>query len=192
MNLPKKWHFVFAIVTMISVVWWVSPDTQSPRSVFQKVKHPQEYMTQVSMWSYTETGQLKNEMSANYWAYLPETKASQLNEPHLIVYKPDNTLWHIKSKKGRILQPTVGVIDEVELMEDVEIERPGSAKVMPLKLETSVIRYRPKTEYAETDQFITMTKPDLKITGTGMKAFLDKNFVELLHNVKTYYMATKP
>lgn len=187
----KKAYFLLIFLTILSVIWVILPFDKKKQKKLQAVSHPQEYMTNVSMWSYTETGALKNELRAKYWAYLPETKSSELLLPHLTIYKPDKTIWHIDAKQGKVAQPTIGSIEQVELSNEVVIERPETDNhVIPLKLETSLLRYQPKTQYAETEQWITMTKPGLKIQGLGMRAFLDKNFVELLKDVKTTYIAT--
>lgn len=161
-----------------------------PKTHMRK-KDPQEYMKNVFVTIYTEQGLLKDELSAHYWAYLPEQKISTLVAPHLTVYRPDGTLWIIDAKKGKIKQPTLGTIEQIALQEEVTLERPATNKVLPIKLETEELRYQPKKQYAESDVFITMTKPDLKITGTGLRAFLDQSSVELLRDVKTYYTVTR-
>lgn len=147
-------------------------------------------MKDVSVWAYTEEGMLKHHLSADYWAYVPLHQASQLTTPHLTVYKPDNTIWTIDAKRGDVTQPTLGQIDQVELSDTVILKRPPSPNLMPITLETEVLRYQPKKQYAETDQSITLTKPDLKITGVGMRAFLEKNTVELLNNVKSQFVSS--
>lgn len=176
---------------VLIIVIILLPTDKSNHYEHTKPHHPQEYMLQVAMWSYGEEGKLKNKVSADYWAYLPELNASKLTAPHLTVYKPDNTLWHIQAKEGKVIQPSVGQIQEVELRDNVTLQRPANDKVAPILLETSVIRYQPSIEYVETDKPITMTKPDLIISGVGMRAFLDKSIVELLHNVKTQYVTTQ-
>jgi len=154
-------------------------------------KDPQEYMKGVFVTIFTEQGLLKDELSAHYWAYLPEAKISTLVTPQLIVYKPDGTTWIINAKRGKIKQPTLGTIEQIALQEEVVLERPATKITLPIKLETEELRYQPKKQYAESDVFITMTKPDLKITGTGLRAFLDQSSVELLRDVKTYYTVTR-
>ncbi len=186
-----KAQVIIIIILVTCTLFLIIPNDKSQNYALTSPKHPQEYMSKVVMQGFTKEGALKNEVSTEYWAYLPENQSSELTAPHLIVHKPDQTVWHIQAKKGKITQPTVGTLNEIELFDEVSIKRPGNGReVMPLQLETSVLRYQPKTHFAETDQFITMTKPDLKITGVGMKAFLDKSYVEMLHDVKTYYDST--
>jgi LPS export ABC transporter protein LptC len=154
-------------------------------------KNPQEYMQAVFVTIFTEQGFLKDELSANNWAYLPEAQASTLVMPRLIVHKPDGTVWTIQARKGNITQPTLGTIEKITLQQEVILERPATETVVPIKLETDELHYQPQKQYATSDQFITMIRPNLKITGTGLRAFLDQSSVELLRDVKTYYTVTR-
>lgn len=153
-------------------------------------KYPQEYMKQVSVWSYTVDGSLKNYLSADYWAYEPSQKASKLLKPHLTIYKPDATEWRIDAKKAHVSQPTLGNIEQVELQDNVVLNRPQTKTAVPIQVETEILRYRPHQETADTDQQITLIKPDLKITGLGMHADLKTNSVKLLENVQTQFVTT--
>ena len=154
-------------------------------------QNPQEYMRQVFVTTFTEEGFLKDELFATYWAYLPEAQLSTLIVPHLTVHRSDGTIWHIDAKKGQVKQPSLGTIEQIALYENVVLERPATPLAISLKLETHELRYQPKKQYAESDDFITVTKPDLKITGTGLRAFLEQGSVELLRDVKTYYTVTR-
>lgn len=183
-----KIYYSFAALILLSLVFWLSPFEKTKDINFQLARQPEEYMSGVTVWNYSDKGDLKHYLSTAYWAYLPETGASTLTSPHLKVYKPDQTMWQIDAERGKVKQPNIGRIEQVELLGSVIMQRPATKKEMPIKVETETIRYEPKKEYAETDDFITLTKPDLTITGTGMRAFLDKSFVELLHNVKTCYI----
>jgi LPS export ABC transporter protein LptC len=177
------------LLITLGCIIWLGPFERSTEPLFRIHQQPEEYMSKVAVWSFTEEGSLENFLSADYWAYLPEIKASKLVLPHLTIYKPDNTLWNIDAKHARVKQPSLGTIEQIELLETVVLERPAAQMAAPIKVETQVIRYQPKKKYAETDQFITMTKPDLKITGVGMRAFLENGSVELLSDVKTSYLS---
>jgi LPS export ABC transporter protein LptC len=184
----KNLYYSFAVIIVLSLVFWLSPFEKAKDLSFHIASQPEEYMSEVLVWTFTEAGDLKHKLSAVYWAYRPETSSSTLTTPYLTVYRPDNTIWNINAKRGKVNQPNIGRVEQVELLENVVLERPETKTDMPIKIETEVIRYQPKQQYAETDQFLTLSKPDLKITGTGMRAFLDRSFVELLQNVKTYYV----
>lgn len=179
------------IIFVLSLVYWLTPFEKDKEFHFHPASQPEEYMSEVKVWNFSETGELKHYLSAHDWAYRPETASSKLTTPHLIVYKPDQSVWEINAKGGHIKQPDIGRVEQVELIGNVVLERLATNKEMPIKVETEVVRYQPKSQYAETDQFLTLTRPDLTITGTGMRAFLDKSFVELLSNVKTSYVPNR-
>jgi len=148
---------------------------------------PQEYMTNLTLTTYNEDGSLKDSLSAQHWAYLPEQNLSVVEKPHLTVYKPDQTFWNIDALHGKIEQPTLGSIEKITLQEKVTLERPQSATASFILVKSNEMQYLPKIQYAKTDELVTITKQGLQVTGTGMRAFLDKGSMELLHNVKTFY-----
>jgi lipopolysaccharide export system protein LptC len=150
-------------------------------------KKPQEYMRNAFVTLFTEGGVLKNELSAKYWAYLPEKKKSTFTMPHLTIYKPDGTLWHMDAQKGEALQPNIGAIEKIILQNNVILNRLGSKIADPIQVNTEAVDYYPKKQYAENNTFVKMNKPGLIITGVGLRAFLENGAVELLQNVKTYY-----
>lgn len=182
-----KTNIILIMLVLTGILMLISPFDKKSHNYFRIDKKPQEYMTRVSVTTYTEEGQLKNELSAHYWAYLPELDTSNLTQPHLTVYKLDGTIWHIDAKEGACTQPTLGAIENIQLKNEVVLQRQASQNTYPIRLETSALNYQPKKQYAETDQFITMTKPGLTITGVGLRAFIEQGIVELLHNVKTLY-----
>ncbi len=179
---------LFAILSL-SLLYFIQSEDGSREPLHLKMNlPPQEYMANAYLTSFEENGNLKEEITANRWAYLSEAKISTLSIPHLIIYKPDGTIWFIDAKKGTLKQPSLGTIEQIELQENVVIERPGTTTIVPLKLKTEKMSYQPKKQYAESAEPVVMTKPGLKITGTGLRAFLERDKVELLHNVKTFYL----
>jgi LPS export ABC transporter protein LptC len=184
----KTYIGLIAIILLGGFLFWVKPADKAAGEDLSLSKRPQEYMIKAFVTFYTEEGNLKNQLSADYWAYFPKIQASLLTTPHLTVYKADGTLWKVDAKKGKLQQPTLGSIEKISLQEKVILERPGTATAMPIKLETEMLDYHPKQQFAEGDQSITLIKPGLKITGIGLRAFLDKGIVELLKNVQTQYV----
>jgi LPS export ABC transporter protein LptC len=148
---------------------------------------PQEYMKMVALTTYDANGAIKNALFADYWAYSPQTEHSILNRPKLIVYKPDQTMWEIVAKQAKVSQPSIGAIASIALSKDVVLLQSTQSATPLVTVETQSLDYQPEKQYAETAQFVKMTKPALMITGIGLRAFLEKNWVELLHDVKTYY-----
>lgn len=179
---------VLALCSIGLLFFVKSQNHESQNNTFSE-KKPQEYMADFLVTLFTEEGLLKNKLAAHYWAYQPEKKGSTLTMPHFVIYKPDGSLWTIDANRGFIKQPNINTWDQIELYNQVVINRPATGVFVPLKLESDKLYYQPNKEYAETDQLVVMTKPGLKISGIGMRAFLDTSSVELLRDVKTYYTA---
>ena len=177
-------------IILLLVVFKKNEHNELLANRIQMNKQPQEYMKNVDATLFDEQGELKNELSAEYWAYLPTTGNSILKLPHLTVHKPNHAIWIVDAKQGKIKQPTLGNLENILLQEKVVVQRKETAGFIPMILETEELKYQPKEQYAETQQFVNITKPGLKITGIGLRAFLNEGRVELLNDVKTYYTTT--
>jgi LPS export ABC transporter protein LptC len=177
---------IFLALLSVALLFYVKSADHKPRNIHVETK-PQEYMADFFVTLFTEDGLVKNKLSGDYWAYQPETNGSTLKRPHLIVYKPDGSVWIIDAKQAFVKQPNIGTLDDIVLHNNVVIHRPATGTFVPITLETNALLYQPSKSYAESDELVTLTKPDLKVSGIGMRAFLDKDSVELLHNVKAAY-----
>lgn len=184
-----KNNFILIVLALLSValLFFVKSHEHKLQKNAHTEKHPQEYMAHFFVTVFTEQGFFENKLFAKYWAYQPETKGSTLTKPHLVIYKPDGSLWTIDANRGFIKQPNIGTLDQIILHDNVVINRPATNAFIPITLETEELSYQPSKEFAETDKYVVMTKPGLKISGIGMRAFLDQSAVELLSDVKTYY-----
>jgi len=179
------------LIIAIGLTMGFGPFEKAPIPNLQMTAEPREYMKEVSVWTFTQTGKPKHHLVADAWVHIPETAVSTVTSPFLIVYKPDETIWKIHSKQGTIRQPVTGNgIEQIELSNTVVLNRPQTPQNVPLKLETEMLRYEPQKQFVETESFVTITRPDLKITGIGMRGFLENSYVELLENVKTFYEST--
>lgn len=179
--------FTWFLIGLAFLSLWAYRKTQDPKENWVNTPHlPQEYMKTVTVKMYQKNGDIKNALSAHYWAYSPEFSRSILKGPRLTIFKPENA-WQIAAQYAQVNQPDIATIQAIELRQDVVLNRPATAKTQPVRVETQSLNYKPEKQYAETQQFVKMTKPALTITGVGLRAFLENNWVELLHDVKTYY-----
>ena len=176
------------LLTLLSLFLLWKAQSTSPKSVqTTSFKEPQEYMKKLKISRFTETGTLKEKMSADEWAYLPEKAISTLKNPHLNTVKPDGTEWIVTAQKGKIKQPSLGILEEIFLEKTVVLRRLETKKITPIRIETEELHYNPEKAYAENEVFVTIQKPGYKITGIGLQAFLNKDILELQRDVKTYY-----
>ncbi len=74
----------------------------------------------------------------------------------------------------------------MELIDRVRVER-SDASGQPLILTTTRLTVRPDENYAQTSQPVRIEAKSGVTTGTGMKAYMDKNQTHLLSNVRGYH-----
>jgi LPS export ABC transporter protein LptC len=189
---PRQRVAVLLFLLLISAELLRHTHTTTALPIGNTTTLPQEYMKAVKLTIFDTQGAIKNALSAEYWAYSPQTEHSVLNKPKLVIYKPDHSIWEIVAKHAKVNQPNIGAIESIVLSQDVVLQSSQAttahaAHTAQVTVETQSLDYQPEKQYAETAQFVKMTKPALTITGIGLRAFLETNWVELLHDVKTYY-----
>lgn len=184
-----KINSVFIFLILLGLTFLIIPSDKTTVNHFHIETQPQEYMNGIFIQNYTEKGELKNQLSASYWAYMPEISASIFNNPFLITYRMDGSEWRIRAEEGRAKQPKIGSIEEVTLSKHVVIERPATTKIQHIRIETEKLRYQPDKDFAESDVLVKMMKPGLLMSGIGLKAYLNQNVVHLLNKVETKYVA---
>jgi lipopolysaccharide export system protein LptC len=181
---------IFLCVTGTIMVFSYYQSKSKLRSTIAS-KAAQEYMTDFTVTNFTETGTLKNILKADSWAYLPTKQYSKLENPTLSVVKSDG-LWHVSANHAHAWHKTLEKKPEkFDLWENVIMERPEQNQQEPIIINTEKLTYFPENEYIETDQSITLVKPDLTLTGTGMQGYLNQNLLELKSNVTTYVKTQK-
>ena len=148
----------------------------------------QEYMQNVVVTHFTETGVIKDQIYANYWAYLPALGISTLLHPQIHITKPTGAKWVIQAEHGKAWHTTLdSKISKLELDENVIIKRLNDNNFIPITMQTEQISYFPDTEFVETDKYVKMDKPGFHLTGIGLKGYLNKDTIQLLKEVTTYY-----
>jgi len=151
----------------------------------------QEYMHELKLYNYDEQGGLKNFISAASWKFIPKDQHSVIKQPNVTIYKYPSYFYNITADSGNLIHKTLnGKIDLIKLFSQVNIKQQhidSTKKKSGFTLTTSYLEFDPKTELATTKQSVTIYKPGLLITGTGMNADLKNNQLELHKNVATKY-----
>ena len=102
----------------------------------------------------------------------------------MFFYNEKTPPWVIKSETG-ILS---GDGKDLLLNGKVTIDRAKAEGVSQLTINTSMLKVKPETSYAETNEWAELISPPNKTTGTGMKlTFAQPIHLQLLANVKGKY-----
>lgn len=181
-----KWLVVLAVIGLSTLSWWM-PSGQGPVTQLvseQQNRHiPDFYLTDFDLTTMNAAGRPRYDLQAQWMQHYVDDDTSQLLMPSLTVYRPGQPPWRVSAKRAEVA--TGG--ESLLLQDDVKMRRMGTEKRGTLEIDTSVLKVVPDKEYAETDQPVTITA-DLGVTrAVGMRADLQRRYLQLLHQVRGEY-----
>jgi lipopolysaccharide export system protein LptC len=147
--------------------------------------HSPDYFSKgYTKWEMNEFGTLKNKLLSDEIIHYSDDGTTHTINPLMFFYNEKTPPWIIKSETG-ILS---GDGKYLLLNGQVTINRAKAEGVSQLIINTSVLRVKPESSYAETDAWVELISPPNRTTGTGMKLiFAQPIHLELLANVKGKY-----
>ena len=147
--------------------------------------HSPDYLSKgYTKWEMNELGTLKSQLLADEMVHYSDDSTTHMVNPVIFFYNEKTPPWIIKSETG-ILS---GDGKDLLLNGKVAIDRAKAEGVSQLTINTSVLKVKPETSYAETNEWAELISPPNKTTGTGMKlTYAQPIHLELLANVKGKY-----
>jgi len=108
----------------------------------------------------------------------PGGRALELNTPVFLLPQGETRHWQVHAASGWVSANS----DEIRLRGGV-VATPLDDASGQIRIETETLDLFPQQELASTGSDVTLTRPGATMRGTGMRAHLDQNRVELLSNV---------
>jgi lipopolysaccharide export system protein LptC len=177
-------YLYLAIIALIS--WWLVKLTGLDEIYHGRVPaHSPDYFSKgYTKWEMNGLGMLKNKLLADEMIHYSDDGATHTVNPIMFFYNEKTPPWVIKSETG-ILS---GDGKDLLLNGKVTIDRAKATGVSQLTINTSVLKVKPETSYAETNEWTELISPPNKTTGIGMKlTFAPPIHLQLLANVKGTY-----
>lgn len=122
----------------------------------------------------TESGQPSYVVSGKRLAHIPRGDVSHVEEPLLRGVEPGRPPMTVNARRARIHHQE----HRVELLEDVDLQRPKTATSEALRVRTEALTVLPDEEILKTDRPIRMQLGASSVRGTGMVA---NNATQQLH-----------
>jgi len=145
---------------------------------------PDYFSKNYAKWEMNELGTLKNKLFADEMIHYSDDGTTHMVNPVMFFYNEKTPPWVVKSESG-ILS---GDGKDLLLSGKVIIDREKAEGVSQLTINTSELKVKPETSYAETNAWTELVSPPNKTTGTGMKlTFAPPIHLELIANVKGKY-----
>jgi len=135
-------------------------------------------------WEMNEHGQLKSKLQADQMFHYRDDGSTVMVKPLMYSYDQKNPPWVMASESG--IMSADG--KNLQLNGSVAIDRTRGVGLRPLRINTSNLKVKPETSYAETVEWAELISPPNKTTGTGMKmTYAQPIHLELLSQVKGKY-----
>jgi len=126
----------------------------------------------------------ENELIATTMRHTKNNGETFLEKPEMSLYNPNEAPWVIQSETGLLAADG----DHLMLNGHTHIARAASAKSSALTINTSDLRVKLSTHYAETEAWAEIISPPHKTYGTGMQTtFVSPIHLNLLSKVKGRY-----
>jgi len=180
----NKIYLYLAIIALIS--WWLVKLTGLEEIFHGQVPaHSPDYFSKgYTKWEMNELGTLKSKLLSDEMIHYSDDGTTHMVNPIMFFHNEKTPPWVIKSETG-ILS---GDGKDLLLNGKVTINRAKAAGVSQLTINTSMLKVKPETSYAETNEWAELISPPNRTTGTGMKLiFVAPVHLQLLANVKGKY-----
>ncbi len=179
----KKPFLIIFILLGVGIITWFLFRMDPTENLIgeNREQDPDTYMFGVTSTEMDEHGRPKQQVSATQVVHYPLDDVYLLDAPHAILFEDGIKQWEITARQGRSRNSQT----EIEMWNDVQAQRYShSDETQPLRIHTAYMHYWPERAYAETDQFVHMTQPDMTLNSVGLRLYLDEERAELLSQVK--------
>lgn len=134
-----------------------------------------------------EQGQLKNQLTAETMIHYPQIN-TKLTSPYIIFYKNTQPLWQVWAEQGEVSPDgnQVWLLGKTTLLRQMQ----GEEELVkpPLKILSQDVWVQLAQQYAETAAHSLIINGENQIQGIGMRVFMPLERVELLSQVRGYYV----
>ncbi len=177
-------YIVVAVVALLS--WWqVKVIERGGEKLSVIEKNSADYFSiGYSKKEMDDAGMAKNLLLADSMTHYSGDGTTHLDKPVMTLFNDDVPPWVIRAESGILLADGENLL----LNGKVYIYREESEGIKPLTVNTSDLRVKLPTNYAETDKWAEIISPPNRTIGTGMKVtFVEPIHLRLLSKVKGRY-----
>jgi lipopolysaccharide export system protein LptC len=145
---------------------------------------PDYFSNNYIKWEMNELGRLKSKLISDKIIHYSDDKTTHTIKPVMSFYNEKTPPWVIASETGILSADG----KDLFLNGKVTINREKAIGVSQLTINTSQLKVKPETSYAETNEWAELISPPNITTGIGMKmTYIEPIHIELLANVKGNY-----
>ena len=180
--------FIAILISLTGLATWVQQDSEQSLAKTdpeqKKQRHtPDYFMDDFEITSMNEKGEPRSVLVSNKLIHYADDGSTELNAPVMTLYNDIGKPWIVKALRGWVSADH----DLILLSGKVTIDRASGPNNRPVKLFTERLRIHPDSDFAETDQPVTMVSNKRRTSATGMRAYVRDGQLQLLKNVRVSY-----
>lgn len=183
--------FAFIGLAAILLVVFLRPyPISTDQPIIENTAIVDEAMKGVCAQRFDKNGKLIQVVEMDSWRHHKGQTMTQMVSPRLVVHQENGNSLTVSGIRGEGYQSKMGTqIDKLRLTEEVRVKQVNPKTESVWELKTTSLLFFPKepNPSAQTDDKVTVYAPGLTIEGQGMRADLNRETVELLNQVKTFY-----
>lgn len=191
-SLIYKMGVLLLLVMVVAIFEYFDEDPLTIDSKHKNNATIDYFADDINVVQYKPDGTIDYDTSSKKLTHLQEKDISYLVSPTALLYKNQTNPWQIVSDKGEVgpKGDTVILINNVKGTQTDEKGGINSFEIGKQISETDPVKYGqvkiyPDKKYAESNDYIIFNAPDGQTSGTGVKANMDTNQIQVLSNVKT-------
>lgn len=177
----------FVLILLVLSSWWLADlfEEKVVKVVNVPDHSPDFYSVNYFKKEMTSEGMVANELKADKMTHYSDDGTTHLKSPVMTLFNSDKPPWVIESETG-ILEADK---DNLFLGGDVFISREGRGKLKPFNLNTTELKVKLSTSYAETSEWAEIVDVPNRTEGVGMEmTFVEPIRVKFLSRVKGRYV----
>lgn len=171
---------VFGLLAILA--WWLF-DEQRPVQQRPEKAQAAYFFRDFHLHVTGSDGHAEYDLRGKHMIHYEQSDVSLLERPAWTVYMPTGAPWYGRSDDARAAAGG----RKVQLRGNVRLHRPSTSANPAITLETQRLNLHPREDYADTDTPVTIYGKDFRVNATGARAWMHKQRVELLAEVKGYY-----
>jgi lipopolysaccharide export system protein LptC len=184
--LKRRWlALALLLAVALSLAWWVnelSHPESAPKSA--NADTPDAYADGLRVERFDEQGRMIQRLESPRMVHFDQAGVTEFTRPVVRQYSLDKPPWILQAEKGIARHRE----EKLFLPGEVEIDRAGQDDVAPYRIRTRDLTLQMPGIHVSTDQPVTLTSGEQRLTGLGLEAWLRAPArLRLLHQVRGYY-----
>lgn len=184
-RLSRQTIFLLLLLLLAFLSWWVLTitDPNARRRITISQEGPDHFMENFVITTLSKAGTPTRKLQAQRLTHYPNQEHADVVEPQLTFYKNDNSTWVASARTGVVKDNN----QEIILTDDVHIRRPGDV-ANEININTQDLRIFPDDDYAQTAGSVVIQQNENTVTAMGMEAHFGLGEIELLSDVRGWYV----